>query len=332
MKKNGLYALAFLLLALGTYYLVFKPKEDSFDSKEVHFTVKDTASIQKIFLSNLNGESLVFSRSNGAWVINDSIEAVQYLVNDLLTALHDQQAVQPVRVSNHDAVIRELSANSTKVEIYTGEGKTHTFYVGQHASPDNLTYMLNEGAKRPYIVKLPLQNTFVGIRYNTRLRNWRSKLILRAAASNIEWIDVAFADSVHYSFHLEQPASGQATVTGKGSIPGQLNLQRVTEYLGLWDSLYCLGYEDRNKLKDTLITKAHKIADVQMKARGRSVQTLSLFFKPVSKGTKGMIEVGNEKYDFDVMTGLLNNREMIVVTRKYANRILRSYPDFFSRP
>ena len=329
MKRNLLYLFLLLVTAALTYYFVFRNHEDNFDKKEVNFTVSNTDAIKKIFLSSLNGENLTFTQKNGEWVINDSIAAVQTLVQDLLAALRDQKAIQPVRLSYHDAVIKEMSTNSTKVEIYTDEGKTHCFYVAQNPSPDNLTYMLNEGAKRPYVVKLPLQNTFVGIRYNTKLANWRSKQILYTKAEDIESVEVSYLDSTQYSFRIDNQNPQSPRVSGNRTAEGPLNTKRVQTYLGLYDSLYCLGYETRNLIKDTILSSGHKLADVYLKCKGKPMQTLSLYFKPVTRGTKGMLKVGKEKYDFDVFIGFLNRQDMIVVTRNYAQMMLRSYPEFF---
>lgn len=329
MKRNLIYLLVLIVLGFITYYFVFKEHEETFPKSEANFMVEDTDEIETIFLSSLHGENLKFTKKGSEWVINDSIEIVQTLVQDLLQALREQRAVQPVRLSFHDQVIREMSSNSSKVEIYTKEGKTHTFYVAQNASPDNLTYMLTDGAKRPYVVKLPMQNIFLGIRYNTKLSNWRSRKIMFAKAEDIESIDVRYADSIHYSFQLKVQEGKTPTVSGSKIIESALNEKRVQAYLGMWDSLYCLGYETRNKIKDTIFSSGKKLADITLRKKDKTQQTLSLYFKPISKGTKGMLDIGGEKYDFDVFIGWLNNRDMIVITRNYAQIMLRSYPEFY---
>lgn len=329
MKRNLIYLLVLIVLGFITYYFVFKEHEETFPKSEANFMVEDTDEIETIFLSSLHGENLKFTKKGSEWVINDSIEIVQTLVQDLLQALREQRAVQPVRLSFHDQVIREMSSNSSKVEIYTKEGKTHTFYVAQNAAPDNLTYMLTDGAKRPYVVKLPMQNIFLGIRYNTKLSNWRSRKIMYAKADDIESIDVRYTDSIHYSFQLKVQEGKTPIVSGSKIIETSLNEKRVQAYLGMWDSLYCLGYETRNKIKDTIFSSGKKLADITLRKKDKTEQTLALYFKPVSKGTKGMLDIGGEKYDFDVFIGWLNNRDMIVITRNYAQIMLRSYPEFY---
>ncbi|GBL36275.1 hypothetical protein EMGBS15_18700 [Filimonas sp.] len=254
---------------------------------------------------------------------------IQSKVKDLLEALHDQGPLQPVRLASHDQVIKDMSTNNTKVEVYTDKGKTHTFYVSKVTAPNNLTYMLTEGAQRPYIVKLPLQNIFLGLRYSTDMKDWRSKKIMRAKADEIEMIDVAYKDSSQYSFHLVHEKGKTPLVTGNLPSIKPLNVKRVYSYLRLWDSIYCLGYEARNRIKDTILTNGKEVATVRMKKQNKPVQTLTIFFKPVSKGTKGVLKVGNTDYDFDVFIGYLNKTDMVVITRNFAQIMLRSYPEFF---
>ncbi len=329
MNKNLIYLLLVLVLGALTYYYVYREPGQDFSKNEANFTVKNIDAIKTIFLTDPNGNKIKLTKPKDEWIANDSIEIVQSAAKDLLEALRDQRPVQPVRLGSHDEVITEMSSDNTKVEIYTDEGKTNTFYVSRKQSPNNLTYMLTEGAKRPYVVRLPIQNTFLGIRYSTDMNNWRSRKILHAKADEIEMIDVTYKDSTQYSFHLINKKGSTPVLTGNQTIAKPLNIKRVNTYLGLWDSIYCLGFEIRNRIKDTIITNGHVLATVSIKKINAPLQTLVIYFKPLSKGTKGILNVGKEQYDFDAFMGFLNNRDLIVMTRKYTQIMLRSFPEFF---
>ncbi len=329
MNRNLLYFVILVVLGFLTYYFFFREAQPAYDTNEANFTVKKIDAITTILLTNLHGEKIKFTKKDGEWVANDTVEVIQSKVKDLLEALRDQGPLQPVRLGSHDQVIKDMSADNTKVEVYTDQGKTHTFYVSKVTAPNNLTYMLTEGAKRPYIVKLPLQNIFLGLRYSTDMKDWRSRKIMRAKAEEIEMIDVAYKDSTQYSFHLVREQGKEPVVTGNLPMSQPLNLKRVYSYLRLWDSIYCLGYEARNRIKDTILTNGKEVATVQMKKRNKQVQTLTIYFKPLSKGTKGVLQVGKEQYDFDVFIGYLNHTDMLVITRNFAQIMLRSYPEFF---
>ena len=174
MKKNLLYLSILVILSGLTYYFVFTDHGNEFSSKEANFTIKDTANISTVFLSSMKGENIKLDRTENGWKLNDSMIPRIDAINLLLATLYEQKVSNPVSLNIHDEAIKELSTNSTKVEIYIKGKKTTVFYVAKNQAANNLTYMLMEGAKRPFIIKLPLQNTFVGIRYMTGLAEWRT--------------------------------------------------------------------------------------------------------------------------------------------------------------
>lgn len=329
MRKIVLYLFVLIALGITAYFVVWKEKEETFSPQEANFNVENIDQIQSIFLSSLKGDNIILRKKGNIWMVNDSIPAIEGRINDLLEALQKQRVSQPVSLAMHDYVITELSSNNTKVEIYTAKGKTHCFYVGTNPSSNNLTYMLNEGAKRPYIVKLPLHNLFVGVRYSAKLSDWRSKRILYAKPEEIEHIEVRYRDSTHYSFRLELQAGQAPVMKGNYTIDKQILIEKVNNYVQQWDSIYCLGFEQRTKLKDTLFERGHLLAEVKMKALHHPEQNLLIYFKPISKGTKGVLKVGNEKFDFDLYFGLLNGSEMVLLNRHVCQQILRSYPEFY---
>lgn len=329
MNKNYLYLLILLILGCLTYYFFFREPAPDYSVNEANFTVKNIEDVTSILLTNLDGDKVKLTRENGEWIANDTVEVTQNKVDKFLKILHTQQPLEPVRIGWHDEVIKEMANGNTKVEVYCGEEKTNTFYVCKNTAPNNMTYMLTEGAKRPYIVKRPLDDLFLGVYYNADINDWRSRKIMRAKADEIEMIDVAYKDSAQYSFHLVNAPGKLPVVTGHQVSANPLNVNKVNAYLRMWDSIYCLGFEQRNRIKDTIITQGHELATIQMKKVNKPVQTLKLFFKPLSKGTKGILQIGETQYDFDVFVGFLNNKDLLIIDRHFSQIMLRSYQDFF---
>ncbi len=327
MKKNALYFIALIVLSVLTWYFVFREPTESFNKSEANFSVADTNDIKTIFLTNLHNENIKLERTAKGWTLNDTLSPRMDAISSLLNALARQKPEQPVPLSYHDNVVKDLSVNNTKVEIYTDKGKTHSFYVGKNPGPDNVTYMLNENAKRPYIVKLPLQNTFVGIFYFNRVAEWRNKRILNGDTP-IESVDVVYKDSIQYSYKLQKTGS-LATMTGSYPINTPLNQKRVNDYLKLLDNLFCTGFEDTYQYKDSIINKGMQLATVYLKRKDRERQEITLFFTPVSQGTKKMIHMGEHEYDFDLFFGWINKKDFVLLSRHTVEKLLRSYPEFY---
>ncbi|MCC6447228.1 MAG: hypothetical protein IT215_00895, partial [Chitinophagaceae bacterium] len=231
MKRNILYFGILAVLAIAVYFLFFTEGKSTFEKSEVNFKVKDTASIQKIFLTDLQNHNIKLERSVDGWVLNDSLQPRPDAIEGLLSVLATQDAEQVVPMSFHDNVVKDLSVNNVKIELYTAAGKTHCFYIGANPGANNLTYMLNEGAKRPYIVRQPIQNTFVGAYYFTSVDEWRTRKIFYSN-NPIEMIDVSYKDSTKYSYHI-QINGDSIQFSGKQNSNLPLNKKRVYDYLKL---------------------------------------------------------------------------------------------------
>lgn len=327
MKKNLVYLIVLLVLGILTYYFVFKEKEDVFDKTEANFTVKDTAAVETIFLSDLQNQNIKLEKTKHGWTLNDSMVPRPDAIKNLLDILAVQKPEQAVPVSYHDAVIKDLSVNNVKVEIYTDKGKTNAFYVGKNAGPGNVTYMLSEGAKRPYIVKLPLQNLFLGVRYFTSLTEWRSKKILYAV-SPIESVWVDYTDSSQYSYKIVK-SDNDVTVSGNLQLQASLNKKRVYDYFKLLDNVYCTGYEDNYRYKDSVMKHCRSLATVHLKRKDIPEFVMTFYFKPPNQRTNKLIYIGNEQYEYEYFFGLINHKDFVLVSRKTTEIILRSLHEFY---
>ena len=328
MKRNGFYLLLLLVIAGLTYFFVFREPGDGFSRSEANFSVRDTAAVTAMFLSDMVGNSAKISREGSGWKLNDSFTARPDAVAFLLEALATQKPDQPVPSGFHDAAIRDLSANSAKIEVYQGKEKTHTFYVAKNPGYNNVTYMLTEGAKRPFIVKIPLRtNMFLGVRYLTRPADWRDRKILYTEGP-IEEVQVSYRDSVQFSFTINNRSS-QPAVSGNSTPATPLNLKRVQTYLGALNQVYCTGFEDRYLRKDSIIQHERQLGSITIRRQGGQQQQLTVFFKPRDKGTKGLMKVGGTEYDFDSFFGLLNGKDFLLISRKNVEKMFRSFPEFF---
>lgn len=314
-----------LLIGGITYWFVFRKDANPFSASEANFTVADTSKISAIYMASMSGEDVKLSRDQGEWKLNGKYKARPDAINNLLEALVAQKPEQAVPSSYHDGVIKDLSTYSTKIEVYHGNTKTHSFYVGSNPGVNNVTYMLNEGAKRPYIVKLNLSNTFLGVRYFTKAEEWRDRKIMYKNAP-IELISVAYKDSVHYSYKID--VAGKS-VTGNKVISEPLNAKRVDAYIRLQNEIYCMGFENKNALKDSIIQYGRKLADVTIKRQGVDADKLTIYFRPPSRGTKATLKLDGKEYDFDFFFGLVNETDFVLLNRKTTEKMLRSYPEFY---
>lgn len=326
MKKNLLYLSILVILSGLTYYFVFTDHGNEFSSKEANFTIKDTANISTVFLSSMKGENIKLDRTENGWRLNDSMIPRIDAINLLLATLYEQKVSNPVSLNIHDEAIKELSTNSTKVEIYIKGKKTTVFYVAKNQAANNLTYMLMEGAKRPFIIKLPLQNTFVGIRYMTGLAEWRTNQLF-FSSNPVEKIEVVYKDSVQHNFTVYNNDS--ITLESANKPTNSLNSKRLKAYVGFYENLYCYGFETSYMFKDSIINNGRQLGTISLKRKNGKTETLCIYFKPKSQDTKSVITIDNTAYDFNVFYGLLNKQDFLSIDKESVEKMFRTNKEFY---
>ncbi len=213
MKKNGL-ALLLLLALLALAYWIYQSQDSSTklarDYKD--FAIEDTAAVDQIFLSNLEGKKVLISRrEDGIWRVEGKYRAREDAVFLILKTAHDIQIQSPVPKSQYTSVISRLAGLSTKVEFYTGgEKPSKIWYVGHATASKVGTYMLlekdGEKSGKPYVTHLLMERGSLSSRFFLDPMLWRDRAMLRLKPENIKSIEVKHAYDTATSFRIEQLA------------------------------------------------------------------------------------------------------------------------------
>ncbi len=211
MKKNTLYIIIAAVLVVAAIVAilfktgVFKSSDDylSFDA----FAVKDTNTITKIFLADMQGEYVLLQRTDAGWVVHDSILVMKPIMEEFLTTIASLSVKQVVPKTGQNTINKVLSTGSVKVDIYqkkpkfsifgiafgNKERKTKTYYMGP-ATMDNLAnFALLEGSEDPYIVYVPGFRGFATPIYSTNYADWINHDIFQTKITRIqtaEFIDL----------------------------------------------------------------------------------------------------------------------------------------------
>ncbi len=219
-NKKGFF-LVLLLLIIATIF-VMTDKNTTLFAKDSEFSVRDTASIVKIYMADKNNKQVLFERKANGWVLNDSLKAHKLNVQMLLKTIKDLRVKYPVPQKAHNSIVKMMSGSSVKVEIYKNDyyinlGSIHlfpyvkkerVFYVGD-ATQDNMgTYMLIEGEERPYVITIPGFRGFVAARFTTNPEDWMSHAIYRIAYNNIQQVSVERPSSPEKSFQIRKLTEG----------------------------------------------------------------------------------------------------------------------------
>lgn len=211
MKKNTLYIIVAAVLVVAAIVAilfrtgVIKSSDDHLSYNA--FAVKDTNTITKIFLADMQGEYVLLQRTDAGWVVRDSILVMKPIMEEFLTTIASLAVKQVVPKTGQNTINKVLSTSAIKVDIYQNkpkfkifgiefgkkERKTKTYYMGP-ATMDNLAnFALLEGSDDPYIVCVPGFRGFATPSYSTNYADWINHDIFQTKITRIqsaEFIDL----------------------------------------------------------------------------------------------------------------------------------------------
>jgi hypothetical protein len=216
MKKNRYFLIAFIVLTFIAFILILTNTTNTFKRSQSDFAVDDTSNITTIFMSDKNNNTLKMSRQLPGynWIINDKYAGHRFNVNMLLETMLNIKVKEPVPVSARNNIIKELSVNAVKVEIYQWvygidvfglrlfphEKLTKVYYVGGATQNNRGTFMLMEDSPEPFITYLPGLRGFVSPRFMPIEKYWRDYTVFKKNIDEIASVRVEFPSVPEQSY------------------------------------------------------------------------------------------------------------------------------------
>jgi len=208
MKNNKLVLLILLLAVLIAAYFYFDTlthvKGAKFD-----FAIKDTNSIDKVFIADAQGGNITLVRGKNGWLVNEKYNARPDNIRLLMKTFSRIAVKSPVPKASFETVVRKIATGATKVEIYQGTEKpSKIYYLGGSTMDQTGTYMLleTEGVKStvPYIMHIPGFRGFLTSRFFTNNDEWRDPVIFNFAAKDINKLEVTYFEMKNSLFLLKE--------------------------------------------------------------------------------------------------------------------------------
>jgi len=337
MRKTIVYIAILGIFGLGVWYFLFKDN-NIFGEQEAGFTIADTSAVYKIFLANRKGDTISLQRTDNGWMVNGKYKASRRMTNTLLETFREQFAAYPVTENAHNNVIKMLSGRAVKTEVYDKRGKLlKTFYVGGQATNNTGTYMLMEGAKRPYVVQLPVYNGYVTPRYSTDIKDWRDRTAIDMTADQIQSVEIKYNSENEYlnSFTMSRVDDGSFTVSlhPELNISGELNKRRVSTFARFFQQVGYEGNLSGVTDLDSIIANTEKRCEIIIKGTDGSIQNIDVYWMPVSKRSKNLATSSPgtpDQYDADRFYGIINNyKDTVVLQSNTFDKIFRRGFEFY---
>ena len=141
-KQHTFIILAIILLLIVLLWQMRFKNSDS--SLAYDFAVSDTASISKIFIADMKGNSINLDKTENNWQINNRYKVKNNSMEIILQTIKNISVQRPVSESRYNKVIQDLATNGVKIEIYQNREQkpTKIYTIGSNTSDHSGTYML----------------------------------------------------------------------------------------------------------------------------------------------------------------------------------------------
>ena len=314
MKKTGIFILVLAVLAISAYFLTQTNTGSTLEANERDFAVTDTAGISRIFMADKKGNSVSLSRAGNYWVVNDKVKARPDAVKLLLETINGLRVKAPVSKSAYDRVIRNLASNSTKVEIYMGDEKpAKVFYVGGPTQEHTGTYILLEGASKPFVMHIEGFFGFLTPRFFVNAKQWQNNGVFNYEYGDIAVLDVQYPMEQERGYQIKAVDSVKyALFTAKGDAVEGFNAGAVAGHLALFDDLNFEGFEETKS--ETFIDSVkssvpYKVVTITDKAGDK--REAKFFKKPMPPGSVDF-DYNPLYFDADRMYILIDNERFVI--------------------
>lgn len=291
MKKRSSVVLIVILLALcaiAIYIYTARPRLSTVDDGDGrNFSVKDTAAITKIFIADKEGRSSTLTRGEKAWRVNDKFNCRSDAVLTLLEAIRRVEVKMPVEKSMRKSVIKFMSSNALKVEIYAGDELVKQYYVGPETPDGEGSYLLltdpetGQNYKDPYVCFIPGFKGYLEPRYIAQENNWRDRIVLNYIPPEIKEIKVQHLDApADSSFSIELLSTNQFKLKSSSGASLPFVEGRMKQYLGYYQNIsYELLITGMNKHLQDSLAGQKPFCIITITTRNDGVKTYKFFRK-----------------------------------------------------
>ena len=353
-KRNLIIIIVVVVIGLATLLIVAHGSKKS--TFEQNYHIADTSTITKIFMADKQDNTILLEHhedacADSAWIINKSYVASQPMVDLLLETLNTMRIRQQVNKNAVPSAIKNLSARSTKVEVYQKvpfinwfggrfqlfkrEKKTVTYFIG-HETQDNMgTYMYREGDKVPYIVHIPGFRGYISPRFVTDETLWRSHKIVDMDVREIAEVKLEIPANPAESFAIKRQGEGfgMELLQGNVNVP-TFDTARVAQMLLSFKNL---NFDEYAKAVpqvelDTTFSKAPRtiLSITDTTGYTRQLKTYIKYNNPEDI-TKMPNPEMYEIFDLDRLYAVIDNKDTVLIQYYAFDNILQPASFFIGK-
>ncbi len=341
MKRSTLITIAVLLLLAGISVTVYfnKNRKSTIDKEASDFKIVDTAVVDKIFLADKENHSATVERTPQGWMVAGKYPVRPDVIIELLSTLKNVDVKSPVSKASKENVIRQMSTQSTKVEVYSKGKKIKQFYVGAPTKDYTGTYMLlsdpdsGENYADPFVTYIPGFEGYLTTRFITTVNEWRSTLVINFTPPDMKSLNFEYHETPDSSFTIDLADANTFTLKDSKHQPLNYDMLKMKQYLAYFQNVHydiLLNTTKHGHLIDSL-NRALPFATLTIRDKQNNPYIYNFLHMEASVGKNEKYGV-DYKYDPDKLYMKFNNDKEVSVIQYFVFGKMLQTVAYFGHP
>ncbi|MGD1147337.1 MAG: DUF4340 domain-containing protein [Thermoanaerobaculaceae bacterium] len=268
MRIGRLIVLAFVVVGLGAYILVFERHQPTTDERKEQvdkvFAGFDQAKAKKVVVTNSHG-TFEFVKDKDAWALKAPLadQANQGAISSLLFSISGLKADRTFKVAEVKLSDFGLDKPPLRVTVEDEAGKSYTLKLGGDLPLGNQRPAMTTG-ESVYLV-----NKYIGNDLDKDLAGWRSDELAQVFAGDVASVTVASPAGQLVLAHagtvwtIGAPAADLADRDRADGLIGDISGARIKEFVDSAPDLKALGLEPR-RFGVTIVKRDAKAAPIAL--------------------------------------------------------------------
>lgn len=271
-----------VLVFLGWYTMKLMKTEGVSDKELIEFNIEDTASVNKIIVTDAFSNKIELIRDGNRWTDENGGCITQENVAFILEALKNIEFKGYLPDNSHKQFIKMMSAQNTKVEIFQNGEWTKTWYIGPPAADHYGQIMLldsDEFGKSdiPVMMKIKGLQGIIEPRFFADKRKWMCTNIFAVPLDRISSVEIKHIETPQLSFKVTKKGNKMNVYQAGKKLP-QVDTAMIYRYLQEYKKVHfeLANYELDNKQIDSL-KRSKPFATLTLKETNGKVYKLRMF-------------------------------------------------------
>lgn len=294
-----------LLVGLGifTSRLISNKGKSDGQLAAFNFEIQDTASVNKIIITEPNGMEMTLVRNGNSWT-DDKGECVQPVqVFNILEALYNVRFKGYVPENSVKTVINRITTLGIKVQYFQNDDWSKTWYIGGSTSDHHGTYMLVESEEAgksdlPVIAEIKGMKGIIEPRFFADPRKWQCSGIFAYQMQEIAEVNVKFTERPDRSFEVRKIKNDYLVKYG-GKYLTALDTNMVYRYLLNFKRINFENpnYELNDKQLDSL-KRSKPFCELKLRTTKGEKKKLRMF--RIKATGEGEVDDFGDKVNYDI--------------------------------